>query len=89
MEQPDLRQELKEIVSSSCFFSGMQEEWGSSEPLVLDSMSLIILIDALEERFAISIDYRHVDLRHFESLERMEHFIRAKLDESHIVREGR
>ncbi len=89
MDQQELRQEIREMVSRSCFFSGIQPDLQPSEPLVLDSMSLIILIQALEDRYAVSIDYRVVDLRHFESLEQIERFILAKLRERQTVREGR
>ena len=46
----------------------------------LDSMAVVSILTAIEEKFGFSIDDDEVDGRMFTSVSSLTHFVRAKLD---------
>ena len=46
----------------------------------LDSMAVVSILTAIEEKFGFSIDDDEVDGRMFASVSSLTHFVRAKLD---------
>ncbi|MEC0244262.1 hypothetical protein P4H65_00325 [Paenibacillus chitinolyticus] len=71
--------DIKSIVIESGLFQTLDEQVESDMPLQLDSFSLIWLIEQLESRYRISIDYRTLDLEHFSTIRRIHQLVLDKL----------
>lgn len=69
---------IREIVLESELFTTIGADCGFDDALNLDSMSLIWLITELERRFAVEIDYRTLDLAHFNSINSIRDFMASQ-----------
>lgn len=64
--------EVRDLVS------GYTEVPGDEAPLALDSLTLVTLLEALEERFAIRVAPREATPEHFGSVARMARYVEGK-----------
>lgn len=73
---------ILDVVIASELFTEVDPDSSFDTPLHLDSMSLIWLISALENRFAVEIDYRVLELTHFHSINSICNFINTLVQSS-------
>lgn len=73
---------IKQIVIDSELFTAVGCQCGFDDDLNLDSMSLIWLINELEKRFGIEIDYRDLDLNRFNTIRSIRDHVVSLLEET-------
>jgi len=73
------RRQVKQLVKESQLFNPIEHELLDDEELVWDSMSLIWFIASLESSFNIQLDYRTIDLKHFNSITAIDLLIEKEL----------
>lgn len=77
----NLLQQIRELVRQARLFPLEVEVEDDDAPLLLDSMSTILLITSFEDKFGVSIDYRTVDLNSFRSVNTIEQLIASHVQE--------
>ncbi len=82
----ELQSELATLVDQTLNLNGRGKSFELSTPLLgavpeLDSMGVVSLITALEERFDIQIDDDEIDGAVFQSLGSLMAFVAGKLDQ--------
>lgn len=71
-----VKKEIRQIIiEANIFVDAEGRQINDNDPLHLDSMSLMWLMAGLEERFGIEINFREVDLRHFETVNSIQNYI--------------
>ncbi|HEX3029075.1 MAG TPA: acyl carrier protein [Clostridia bacterium] len=82
MLSKEIKKEIRQIViESNIFVDAEGQQVNDNDPLHLDSMSLMWLITGLEERFGIEINFREVDLRHFETVDSIQNYMESLIKE--------
>ncbi len=82
MLSKEIKKEIRQIVIESNIFVDVEgQRVNDNDPLHLDSMSIMWLIAGLEERFGIEINFREVDLRHFETVDSIQDYIESLIKE--------
>ena len=71
---------IKRIVIDAEWFTAIGADCGLDDELNLDSMSLIWLINELEQTFEVEIDYRHLDLKRFNTIQAIRDHVVALLE---------
>jgi acyl carrier protein len=71
----EVKNEIRQMIIEAHIFVEAQEQINDKDPLFLDSMSLMWLITGLEERFGIDINFREVDLQHFETIDSIQNYV--------------
>lgn len=77
-------EEVRRVVSNTLQLGARAETMDASAPLLgavpeLDSMAVVSLITALEDRFGISVADDEIDASAFESLGSLSRFVEGKL----------
>lgn len=82
MLSKEIKKEIRQIVIESNIFVDVEgQRVNDNDPLHLDSMSIMWLITGLEERFGIEINFREVDLRHFETVDSIQDYMESLIKE--------
>lgn len=77
-----VKKEIRKIIIEANIFVDVEgQRVNDNDPLHLDSMSLMWLITGLEERFGIEINFREVDLRHFETIDSIQNYLDSLIKE--------
>ena len=81
----DVQEQVLKVVDEVLALNGAARSWTSQSPLLgaipeLDSMAVVTLITALEERFAISVADDEIDGSAFATVGALTAFVRNKLD---------
>lgn len=79
-------EEVRNIVADALNLGDRKNSLVENSPLLgaipeLDSMAVVNVINALEDRFDISVDDDEISANTFETLGTLTHFVKQKLDE--------
>lgn len=71
----EFTEEVLSIVNECHMF---QQRYGPEDfdaSLYLDSMTIILIISRLEEKYGLDIDYRRLDLSHFDTIRTIQQYV--------------
>ena len=81
----DIKQELLALLEDTLHLGGRTKQFSEDRPLLgslpeLDSMGVVALITAMEERFGITVEDDEIDGSVFHTLGTLIEFMRLKLE---------
>ena len=74
-----MEQEIMELLSQINPYEEIEETTRLLEEGVLDSLALLLLISELEKKYPVKIDFEHLKLENFETVETIVEFLQEKI----------